>query len=65
MDITYVIATLRYANFAFLTGKISRHDAKIAHDSAIANYHSCVNVSGKHKKWIEILSTNLIEAMNE
>jgi hypothetical protein len=66
MSIQHIIATLRYANLAFLTGTISKHEAKIALDCAIQDYESCSSsASDKDKKCIDILSKNLTEALEE
>jgi hypothetical protein len=67
MSIKHVIATLRYANIAFLTGKISRHDATRLYESSMTTYHSYYsNVSTEeHKKCVQILSSNLLQALNE
>lgn len=66
MSIEHIIATLRFANIAFLTGKISRNEARSALDCAMSDYQAwSFRVSDKHKSWVEILSTNLADALNE
>lgn len=66
MSIEHIIATLRFANIAFLTGKISRHEARIALDAAISDYQAwSYRVSDKHKSCVEILSNNLSEALTQ
>lgn len=66
MSIQYIIATLRYANLAFLTGTISKHEASVALDSVIHDYQSFASsASEKDKRCIDILCKNLAEALEE
>lgn len=66
MSIDHVIETLRFANIAFLLGKITRDEAKHAHYQAMCDYQVwSYRVSDQLKTRVEILSSALLKAMAE